>query len=743
VNGTHKRSGSPITGAAARLKASTAPVFVEPERERRPDADALDLRIPPGLTVRRVAELIGPDTPVPVMEVISQDTPSEKWTIGRLADYFESPVRDTIYNCISCEVSNSPMGEMISRPKAVRETDLVDRVWRHAGPQHAKPTVGKYVLMSVKDSFTDFHVDFAGSSVFYHIYEGQKVFLAIPPTEKALKTYQSWSSSPAMDHTFLPDLIQDVPCTLITLNKGDTFFIPSGWIHAVYTPVDSLVIGGNFLTRNFYVNQMRIFNIEAITGVPQTMRYPRYTTLMWCTMFNYIEGERIPREVEKEVLTDVIGRKARLKPSKQIYSTEELKGLPSLIDFLYRNVMIIMGVITTSQRPGGPKLTKQQVDNVRKAVPWPISRDPLKYLKHFARWCLWKRACAEIVPGGEKLPDWAQVDWMPPGMTAPSNAEMNPEMPPPAIGNDDTPRRGGLRERTKSSASPDDILEDFSYFPERTITAVSGLNGSRRSSSVVPRASSRAGSVAPGKGAGTPAPVRKGKGRGRAMTPMPTLANKYKDQVEILKLTDGSLYVKKLSNLGPPRIGCESCRQKKTGCKHKEEIRARGWCDDDRATTQDFEPPSDKFEAGRFEEAAGEVAVEDTHSKSAPPQVPETPTKQPTSPKTTEAPVATPSLAAPTSLAAPKTPALNPKTPNKKIVPVPTPSSSSSTPMGPPAGYKGRKPSCEDCKALKVTPHLHFHIHSLLTIPHRKNAFTRTLGSWFKTSKWRRKPKRR
>jgi F-box/leucine-rich repeat protein 10/11 len=36
-------------------------------------------------------------------------------------------------------------------------------------------------------------------------------------------------------------------CGMVTLEAGSTFFIPSGWIHAVYTPEDSLVFGGNFL----------------------------------------------------------------------------------------------------------------------------------------------------------------------------------------------------------------------------------------------------------------------------------------------------------------------------------------------------------------------------------------------------------------------------------------------------------------------------------------------------------------
>ena len=33
----------------------------------------------------------------------------------------------------------------------------------------------------------------------------------------------------------------------VVITQGQTVFIPTGWIHAVSTPVDSLVFGGNFL----------------------------------------------------------------------------------------------------------------------------------------------------------------------------------------------------------------------------------------------------------------------------------------------------------------------------------------------------------------------------------------------------------------------------------------------------------------------------------------------------------------
>lgn len=658
----------------------------------RDGADALDMMIPPGLTVRRVAEMVGLDSTVPMMDVVTQEPPREPWTMGRLADYFESPVKETIYNCISCEVSNSPLGEMISRPLAVRESDLVDRVWKYAA-SYPKPTVGKYVLMSVKDSFTDFHVDFGGSSVFYHIYEGRKVFLVMPPTDKTLKAYERWSSSENMNVTFLPDLLPETPCKLITLEKGDTFFIPSGWIHAVYTPVDSLVVGGNFLTRNFYVNQMRVHTIEAVTGVPKQMRYPRYTTLMWATMFNYIDNDRMPRDMERDVLTDVLGRKNKVKPSKQqAYTVEELRGLPSLIAFLHRNVMISMGVITTSQRAGAQRLTKGIVDNVKKAIPWPISRNPLLYLKHFARWCIWQRACADIVPGGEKAPDWAHVDWYPP--IAVVDRHGSPEATSPADGEsaaaaaaNDGAVRGGLRARSKPPLddSPNG-LEDFNYFPERAVpAAATGPNGSRRGSSQVPGQAKRKSDCrsddAPGPSSSKKPKTARRNRQSTPMPPPPPSSDKKKTTDQYLQLADGSIYVKKLSNLGPPRIGCESCRLKKTGCKHKEEIRARGWCDDDRLVGD----PSLTLRPEQEEQGLdddGDETVDDPRSK---PEIVK-PVKKDKSPSMTVPPAAP--LPSPPQKPIPAV--------TRIVLPPPT------TTSGPPVGYKGRKPSCDDCKVLKV-----------------------------------------
>jgi hypothetical protein len=90
------------------------------------------------------------------------------------------------------------------------------------------------------------------------------VFYFIPPTPENLKRYSTWSSSPRQTKVFfgnevdicyethvyagiLTNHLHDNWLLICLLLTGQTLLIPTGWIHAVFTPVDSLVFGGNFL----------------------------------------------------------------------------------------------------------------------------------------------------------------------------------------------------------------------------------------------------------------------------------------------------------------------------------------------------------------------------------------------------------------------------------------------------------------------------------------------------------------
>ena len=373
--------------------------------------DALDMVIPQGLTVRQVAELYGQDEKVEVIDVKSQNGENKKWTMRRWVDYYENPSNKVVRNVISLEVSQSKLGRLIRRPQIVRDLDLQDSVW----PQEllAKgeyPRVQFYCLMSVADCFTDFHIDFGGSSVFYHILKGRKTFLFIPPKEKYLKKYEEWCMSPAQNWTFLGD--QTKECYRVDLSEGDTMLIPAGWIHAVWTPEDSLVIGGNFLTRLNFGMQLRVAQVEKATGVARKFRYPHFQKLHWYTALRYLEDDPLPRSVQDLLHAgdafvrqepafnefDLWGENSRPGVENyhtRYYSQSELDGLPDLTRYLLRTALIDIGSITDG-------ISAETRNAVKKSIPRGHG-EPLDVLKTFAAWCAWKR-------GNEPIPHWAYPD---------------------------------------------------------------------------------------------------------------------------------------------------------------------------------------------------------------------------------------------------------------------------------------------------------------------------------------------
>lgn len=103
---------------------------------------------------------------------------------------------------------------------------------------------------------------------------GCKVFWLIPPTEHNLALYERWVLSGKQSDIFFGDTVEK--CARVTLTEGNTFFIPTGWIHAVYTPKDSLVFGGNFLHSFGIDKQLKIAQVEDTTKV-------RYLYTGWST----------------------------------------------------------------------------------------------------------------------------------------------------------------------------------------------------------------------------------------------------------------------------------------------------------------------------------------------------------------------------------------------------------------------------------------------------------------------------
>jgi F-box/leucine-rich repeat protein 10/11 len=493
------------------------------EYETVPDdgQDRLDMVVPRDLTVRHVAELVGPHEPLEVIDVKTQGTEG-KWNLSKWADYYEADGEKAVRNVISLEVSSTKLGRLLRRPKVVRDIDLQDSVWPDEETFKGNfPKVQFYCLMSVADSFTDFHIDFGGSSVYYHILRGKKTFFFIPPKPGHLKKYEDWNNSHEQNFTWLPDATKE--CYRVDLSAGDTMLIPSGWIHAVWTPENSLVIGGNFLTRMHYSTQFRIVDIEKAIKTPQKFRYPHFQKVMWYTVIKYLETDPLPAEVaqvfysgakfvrERPVWEEFgqHGVSSNCAPGSahyncRYYSQAELDGLPDLINFIFRTVMIGLGRI------------EGVTEDTRKKVmrSMPKSRgEPLELARTFALWVAWKR-------GNEDPPAWAH-----PEADLPDKESAAPKK---------------LGARALKAMQRQEAFEAYRVAPERQSAR---QNASRESE---PAAATSPGPSAPPVSASqtqtTPGPSGQ-----HTSTP-------------------------KTSVLGPKRVACDACRKRRIKCKHKDVV---------------------------------------------------------------------------------------------------------------------------------------------------------------------------
>ncbi|KAJ3217401.1 JmjC domain-containing histone demethylation protein 1 [Dinochytrium kinnereticum] len=291
------------------------------------DSEGLDMQMPRGnLTVNDVADMCGRDRIVEVMDVATQS--EKQMTLDEWANYFTTPDdrKKRILNVISLEISGSELGNLVTRPKIVRDLDWIDNVWPPRTETPEYPQVQLYCLMSVKDCFTDFHIDFGGSSVFYHLLSGEKIFYFIRPTAVNLKKYEKWSSSPDQNRIFLADEVKE--CVEVRLTAGNTMIIPTGWIHSVYTPTDSIVIGGNFLHGLNIGGQLDIYRIENKTGVPLKFRFPYFVRMQWFAAKKYLILLRAGNALSKW----------------------ELEGLISLVSFLQEELNTMNETTQSAER---------------------------------------------------------------------------------------------------------------------------------------------------------------------------------------------------------------------------------------------------------------------------------------------------------------------------------------------------------------------------------------------------------
>jgi len=283
--------------------------------------DGLELSLPDGsFSLQEVVQIIGPDYMLDVID--SRRQMSLKMTAEefcRLAT--RSTEHDSIYNCISLEVSQTELDKRVRPPAIVNKLSWVDKCWPR--DEQDRPRVSKYCLMSMEGSYTDFHVDFGGTSVWYHVIKGSKVFYVIEPTQEHLKEYEKWMHLNNHSEVFLGDIIPK--CYRVDVKEGNTLLIPSGWIHAVLTPSDSIVFGGNFLHSLDMAMQLGIHEMELRIRTPDKFQFPYFEVTHWYAtpfLVKMLQDNQVPPKhlVQGiEALLPVLSKWAASKPEEGLY----------------------------------------------------------------------------------------------------------------------------------------------------------------------------------------------------------------------------------------------------------------------------------------------------------------------------------------------------------------------------------------------------------------------------------------
>uniref|UniRef100_A0A3Q0R016 Lysine demethylase 7A n=1 Tax=Amphilophus citrinellus TaxID=61819 RepID=A0A3Q0R016_AMPCI len=256
------------------------------------EMEGLGLKLPPStFSVKDVEQYVGGDKVIDVIDVARQA--DSKMKLSEFIKYFTKPHRPKVLNLISLEFSDTKMAKLVEVPDVAQKLSWVENYW----PDDSffpKPFVQKYCLMGVKDSYTDFHIDFGGTSVWYHVLWGEKVFYLIKPTPTNLALYEAWSSSPNQSEVFFGDKVDK--CYKCVVPQGTTLLIPTGWIHAVLTSQDCMAFGGNFLHNLNIGMQLRCYEMERRLKTPDLFKFPYFEAICWYVAKNLLEMLKELRE---------------------------------------------------------------------------------------------------------------------------------------------------------------------------------------------------------------------------------------------------------------------------------------------------------------------------------------------------------------------------------------------------------------------------------------------------------------
>uniref|UniRef100_A0A7E4W909 [Histone H3]-dimethyl-L-lysine(36) demethylase n=1 Tax=Panagrellus redivivus TaxID=6233 RepID=A0A7E4W909_PANRE len=267
------------------------PVMIE-------DVDGLKMQLPEAdFDMHKLYDLVGPEEIIDTIDVYMQL--SSKMSFKSFYDRWNENPRPRLYNMLSFEFSHTKLMDIVRAPELMYRLSWVHKFWpeeqveyddiitgTYQGavvPDHinCRPDVAMFCLLGMGGSYTEFHIDFGGSSVWYHVFKGQKIFYVVEPTEENLEKFVKWTNSENRSETWFGDCIPREEIHRVVIDPGKTVMIPSGWIHAVYTPIDSMVFGGNFIHDLNIVRQLKVYEVEQACNYDENFMFPQFELSNW------------------------------------------------------------------------------------------------------------------------------------------------------------------------------------------------------------------------------------------------------------------------------------------------------------------------------------------------------------------------------------------------------------------------------------------------------------------------------
>ncbi|EFP05015.1 hypothetical protein CRE_03280 [Caenorhabditis remanei] len=292
------------------------------------NANGLGMTIANNLNFDTLEDQLKPSNgqPLPNVDVINTYKRStEPMTVEQLLEEFKKPnaERSACYNCLSFETSNidSRFCKEFKLPKYVVKKSLVHNlrnilnekinqlleqpgnseeivqkrkaeVKRLVKQRDNMPNYHLYVMLTMAGSFTEPHIDYSATSLYFYVAKGQKIFYFAPPTKENLVFFRDYEKYEMTEWIGKPLFNQ---WQRVVINEGGIAVVPAGYIHFVYTPLDSIAIGGSYLTEDSFELQFQRSKQEE----SWVKKNPKFKNIIYQgfrdVMFCYMEHILIPK----------------------------------------------------------------------------------------------------------------------------------------------------------------------------------------------------------------------------------------------------------------------------------------------------------------------------------------------------------------------------------------------------------------------------------------------------------------